>query len=362
MLIHSYGILARYILKQLIIPFACCFLGFMFLFFISDLQDELGDMLKKENQSTLEVIFYFLMVLPDKIPLVTPMSLLLGTMYCFANLNRHNEINAMRSSGISIFKLSIPVFIFTSFLSIAIFIVNEYFQKSFIAKAVELHEKLTGESNDSEDCSFTIGTNEGDRQWNLKFNKDHSFSRISLTSFGKNGNINWTIDAHKATFDPKNGWTFYNAIETKFNENNFPLAPYSAKVLTKPDINDDPYLMKDFTKLSSLTLQDIYKRKNSPVRFSEQNQQFMEVKFYSLIFSPFACLISVLIGIPLSITEQRQGALVSSGKALLIMIVYYVILQVFQNLGNSGIIPAFIAGSGPTLFFLISGLFVSLKK
>jgi lipopolysaccharide export LptBFGC system permease protein LptF len=44
------------------------------------------------------------------------------------------------------------------------------------------------------------------------------------------------------------------------------------------------------------------------------------------------------------------------------MIGYYILLHVFVNFGNSGMLPAFIAGSAPTLFFLILGLVVSLKK
>ena len=87
-------------------------LHFMFLFFIIDLQDQISDMFKQEGNSLVDIGLFFLFILPEKIPLVVPMSLLLGTMYCFSNLNRHNEINAIRSSGISIFKMSIPVFIF----------------------------------------------------------------------------------------------------------------------------------------------------------------------------------------------------------------------------------------------------------
>lgn len=362
MLIHTHGILARYIMKQLLVPFLCCFLGFLFLFFIGDLQDELSDMLKKENQSAVEVIFYFLMLLPEKIPLITPMALLLGTMYCFSNLNRHNEINAIRSSGVSTFKLSIPVIIFSFLMSVLLFLTNEYFQGLFSEKATVLHEKLTGEKAYSDELSFTVGTEDGERQWNLKFNEDGSYSRISLARIGASGNIAWTIDCHKAEFSKDNGWVFYEGKKSKFNENNFPLAPEPFKEMKMPELKDDPMAMRKFSTFAGLTIGEINKRQNSSVRFSEEDQQFMNVKLYSLVFTPFACLISVLLGIPLSITQQRQGALTSAAKALGIMIIYYVLLQVFQNLGNSGILPAFIAGSAPTLFFLFFGLYISLKK
>ena len=362
MLIHTYGILARHIMRQLLVPFLCCFFGFLFLFFIGDVQDELGDMLKKENQSAIEVFFYFMLVLPEKIPLITPMALLLGTMYCFANLNRHNEINAIRSSGVSTFKLSIPVIIFSFLMSICLFLSNEYFQGYISGKASALHEKLTGEKAYSNELSFTVALENGERQWTLKFNEDGSYSRISLTRINNIGNIEWTIDCHRAEFSKENGWKFYDGNKSKFNENNFPLAPEAFKEISLADVKDDPLKMRQYSNLAGLTIGEINRRKNSSVRFSEQDNLVMDVKLYSLIFTPFACLISVLLGIPLSITQQRQGALASAAKALGIMIAYYVLLQIFQNLGNNGILPAFIAGSAPTLFFLIFGLYISIKK
>ena len=362
MLIHTYGVLARHIMRQLLVPFLCCFFGFLFLFFIGDVQDELGDMLKKENQSAIQVLFYFLYILPEKIPLITPMALLLGTIYCFSNLNRHNEINAMRSSGISTFKLSIPVIIFSFFMSLGIFLTNEYFQSYFTSKATSLRETLTGEKDYTNELSFTVAAEDGERQWSLIFNEDGSYSRISLLQLNQEGNIKWTVDCHKANFSKEDGWMFYNGQKSEFNENNFPLAPQAFTELPMPDIKDNPVQMRNYSSLSGLTIGEINRRKNSQVKFSQKDIQFMDVKLYSLIFTPFACLISVLLGIPLSITQQRQGALASSAKALGIMIAYYVLLQIFQNLGNSGILPAFIAGSAPTLSFTFFGLFISLKK
>ena len=362
MLVHAKGILARHILRQLLIPFLCCFGGFLFLFFIVDLQDEIGEMLKRPGQSAIDILCYFLFILPEKIPLITPMALLLGTMYCFANLNRHNEINAMRSSGISTIKLSLPAIILSIFASVMLFMTNEYFQSYFSNKAKMLHEQLTGEKAFAPELGFTVAESDGERQWNLKFNDDGSYSRISLAYLNKDGNIQWTIDCHKGVYSEDKGWTFFDGKKSEFNSDNFPLAPVPFKELKAPELKDDPVKMRNFNNYSGLTISEIKRRQNSAIKFSEKDMQFMDVKFYTLLFSPLACIISVLLGIPLSITQQRQGALASAAKALGIMILYYMLLQVFQNLGNHGILPAFIAGSAPTLFFLFLGLYISIKK
>ena len=230
MLIHTHGILARHIMKQLLVPFFCCFFGFLFLFFIGDVQDELSDLMKNGN-SAFQVFSYFIYILPEKIPLITPMALLLGTIYCFSNLNRHNEINAIRSSGISTFKLSLPVIIFSFITSLCIFTTNEYFQSHLSSQATSLYENLTGEKAYSNELSFSVASDEGERQWSLIFNEDKSFSRISLAQVNLDGNIKWTVDCHKAVFSKEDGWKFFDGMKSSFNEDNFPLAPKAFKEL-----------------------------------------------------------------------------------------------------------------------------------
>ena len=160
MFIHVRGILARHIMKQLMLPFLCCFFGFIFLFFIGDLQDELSDMLQSKNYG--DIALYFLYIMPEKIPLITPMALLLASMYCFSKLNSHNEINAIRSSGISLVRMSLPVFLFALSMSVLLFLSNEYFQGYFNSQSEVLHEQLTGKKKFDSHFSFSIvDKNEG---------------------------------------------------------------------------------------------------------------------------------------------------------------------------------------------------------
>ena len=363
MFINIYGILARHIMKQLLTPFLCCFFGFMFLFFIIDLQDQISDMFKQEGNSLVDIGLFFLFILPEKIPLVVPMSLLLGTMYCFSNLNRHNEINAIRSSGISIFKMSIPVFIFSLLISIALFLSNEYLLNYFSEKSASLHQALTNKKKAVNDISFTVKDDKGERIWNLHINNDKTYSRINLQQHDKSGNLLWALHAVKGEFSKEKGWVFYNAEEITYStESYLASAPKFTKEIKGLKINDDPIAMNSFKNFGNLTLAEIHKRKSSNIKFSQTDLQIMDVKYYALIVTPFACLLSVLLGIPLSITQQRQGAMAASAKALGIMFSYYILLHLFMNFGNSGHIPAIIAGAGPTLAFLSFGLFVCLKK
>jgi lipopolysaccharide export system permease protein len=361
MLVHLYGTLARHIMRQLLLPFLCCFFGFVFLFFINDLQDQIGDFSRHGDKT--DTILYFLYILPEKITLITPMALLLGTMYCFSNLNRHSEISAIRSSGISIFRLCIPVFCFSLLITACLFLSNEYLQGFFKSEAQRLHYKMSGTKQQSDSAAFIVSAPKGDRLWNITFNEDGSYSRVSLTQLLKDQGPLWTIDASRASFTEESKWLFEKGVKTRYSADQFALAPQKFDALKLDTITDNPLKMRRFYDTSShMTLAEIESRLNSEIRLPQSRIQQLNVQYFSLVFTPFACLLSVLLGIPLSLTGQRQGALASSAKALGIMIAYYALLQVFQNLGNNGHLPPFVAGAVPTLLFIGWGSILCLKK
>ena len=292
------------------------------------------------------------------------MALLLATMYCFSNLNRHNEINAVRSSGISIFRMGLPVFLFALFMSGLLFVSNEYLQGYFNAKAKALHFELTGDSDEVTTFSFTVGNEEkGWRQWEMNYLEDGKYSDIDLQYIGSDSKPKWSICAEKATYTTEKGWTLINATRKDHTASLKAGAPTFHKQIAFSQAQDNPIKMRHFNKVQThMTLKEIDARLNSEIQQPQEQQQRLKVKYYALIFTPFGCMLSVLLGIPLSITQQRQGALASSAKALGIMLVYYIVLQLFQKFGNSGHLPAYIAGSVPTLSFIALGIFISSKK
>ena len=81
----------------------------------------------------------------------------------------------------------------------------------------------------------------------------------------------------------------------------------------------------------------------------------MTLFFYRISF-PWACLIAVFLGIPLATKNERTGSLMAIISAVVVIVAYIVVAQVFMILGKGGIIPPFIAGTLPTLGFIAYGV------
>ena len=67
------------------------------------------------NVPTKIIIEYYIVFTPEIIRLMTPVALLLSALYVVSKLSGHNELTAIKSSGISFYRLMLP-FLITSFL------------------------------------------------------------------------------------------------------------------------------------------------------------------------------------------------------------------------------------------------------
>ncbi|MDR1702990.1 MAG: LptF/LptG family permease, partial [Sporomusaceae bacterium] len=118
-------ILDKYILKELAGPFmfgvaaiTSVFIGTSTLFRIAQYVTQYG-----ASFSAITKLFFY--SLPSIIVLTFPMSMLLSSLMAFGRLSASGEITAMKSGGISFYRLALPVFIAAFILSLITVVINE---------------------------------------------------------------------------------------------------------------------------------------------------------------------------------------------------------------------------------------------
>jgi lipopolysaccharide export LptBFGC system permease protein LptF len=82
----------------------------------------------------------------------------------------------------------------------------------------------------------------------------------------------------------------------------------------------------------------------------------MTVFYFRLAF-PWACFLAVFLGIPLATKNERTGSLLAVITAVVLIVAYIVVAQIFQVLGKGGVIPPLVAGLAPTVVFIFCGAF-----
>ena len=93
-------IIERYILKEFVISTFYCLVVFIFLYIMGDLFNYIDEMIRNRVQPAT-ILVYYINFIPSIFVEVTPVAVLLSTVYTLSNFNRHNEITALRASGLT---------------------------------------------------------------------------------------------------------------------------------------------------------------------------------------------------------------------------------------------------------------------
>jgi lipopolysaccharide export LptBFGC system permease protein LptF len=86
----------------------------------------------------------------------------------------------------------------------------------------------------------------------------------------------------------------------------------------------------------------------------------LQVQLHRKLAFPAVGLIMTLLGIPFSFTVARRGALYGIGASVVIAIVYWACLGIFEALGNNALLPPLLAAWAPNLLFGAAGTYLML--
>ncbi|MEP7088092.1 MAG: LptF/LptG family permease, partial [Gemmatimonadota bacterium] len=101
--------LDRYVATEFTKIFITTALGFPLLVIVIDLTDRLGKYLNRHltpEQIAMAYVYWF----PESIYMVLPAAVLFATVFTIGSLTRHSELTAAKASGISFYRLLVPIF------------------------------------------------------------------------------------------------------------------------------------------------------------------------------------------------------------------------------------------------------------
>ena len=117
-------IIDRYLLRGFLDSLFYCLVLFFVLFVVIDVFNNLDEFLK-HGVSLRIIISYYLYSLPAIFVQVVPVAVLVAILYMLGNLNRHNEILALKASGISAFHILAPYLFMGVLISFGVFLMSE---------------------------------------------------------------------------------------------------------------------------------------------------------------------------------------------------------------------------------------------
>ena len=117
-------ILSKYILKEHAGPLTFALTALTSLLLLNYIAKNFGELVGKGLPWRVIVEFFILSV-PFTFAMTLPMAVLVAVLYAFSRLASENEITAMRASGVGMTRLTIPVLIAASVLSVSMLAFND---------------------------------------------------------------------------------------------------------------------------------------------------------------------------------------------------------------------------------------------
>lgn len=357
-------ILDRYTTGPLIAVFINCIFAFLFLYVIIDVLSHLDDILKNKTQIET-LVSYYLTYLPVMFIQMAPFACLLSTLYTFSTLNHHNEIIAMRSSGLSIFQVTRPAVFFGIIISLLVFWVND----RILPLALQEHRRIetTMESPAKAEARSQPEVIENLSMYGMRnrlffINKFHPrtalMEGVTILEHDADQDVIKKIVARRAAYD-QDIWKFYESITYLFDKNGRMIGDpqyRQEEIMVIPEGPKDFYNQQQHPELMSITQLDDYIWRLSRSGSSGPARK-LQVELYQRFTNPFSSVIIILLGIPFALRIKRKATGLSSfGIAILVAFVYYILDAVCVAFGRGGAIPPILGASLSHIIALIIGI------
>ena len=358
-------IVDKYLLRTFLLPFVYCLAAFTVLYVVIDLFANLDEILKSKTDIDI-IVYYYMLFVPLIFVQTTPIAVLLSTLYSLGNLNRHNEIIAMRSSGMSLLRIIYPLLFFGLILSLTVFTVND----KLVPKSAKISSKIKKQHIDKapnlkgSSAFYNIalyGANNMIIYAGAIDISKNQMSDIIIYKQNEDQGIQSKISAKSGQWDERR-WTFYDVLMYNVDS--------SGKITGQPkylhesamDIEESPNELAnkewrvEFMNFSELCA---YIKKFSGA--SSKTLAGFKVELYNKLAFPLTSLLIILVGATFALRAGRGGALMGVGMAVIISFTYYGITALSLALGKAGMLPPFIAAWLSNTIFLALGIYL-LKK
>lgn len=355
-------ILDRYILKNIITSYLFIVTIFICLYFIIDLSYTLSDILKTKPPVGI-IVEYYLSMVPLIFLTVSPFSLPIAVFYTFGELNKNNEVLSMRSSGISIIRLSFPIVFFALCVSVLSLFVQEKYLMNAQKKIEQIKVNFIKKSFASSSAETNIAFSSGNMIIFAGKFIPHKKTLEDVTVFQEDERAEIVKKILcKTVIYENNSWQGKDIIEYRLDHKGNIGGPPSYWKKKEIPLDEKPEALM-FKKgslfmLSSLPLKNMKKeiRQLKKIKAYDKLSHFI-IDYHRKFADPLAHFFLILGIVPLALeVKKRRAAFSSLGLGIISDFAYYSLMFFSIALGKAGfILPMFSVWLAP-LFFVTFGI------
>lgn len=357
-------LLDDYVLRDFLFYLILVLTGFLMLLLIFSVFDLLGDILRNQV-SPLKVGEYLLNVAPFYLYTVAPLGILMAVLITFGLMQRSNEITAIKATGVSIYRIVVPVLAAAVLLAVALFVSDQFYLPYTNKQQDALRSQIKGKPAQTY-------LNPG-RKWIFGEHSNIYFYQFFDSDRDQFGDLS-VFQLNPATFqltrriyvgsahweDRVQRWVCTQGWEREFQ--NSAIEKYETyDVATFAAISEPPAYFKKEVKASSEMNYEELRRYIHDLQQSGFDVVRLRVQLQKKLAYPLIAIVMAVLAIPFSLSSGKRGAVAGVATAVGIAVVYWVVSGLFEAMGNISQLPPVMAAWTPDLLFGLLGGYLILK-
>ena len=361
-------LLDAYVVREFFGMFLVVLASFVLLMLVFTFFELVGDILR--NHIALATVGDYLFNLaPSMVYTITPLAVLISVLATFGVLNRNSEIVAMKATGISLYRLVIPIVSISGILAVCLFAFDNYYLPTANRRQEALRSTIKGRPPQTflhPEEKWIFGQQHPGEPGHIFYYQffdtdDNAFANLSIFEFDPaTFSISRRIFASRVTWDEKaDSWRFVNGWirDIKADKPDF----REFKSTSFAEIHEDPgYFKKENLQSQEMNFAQLesYIR---DLRQSGFDTMRLRVALWHKLAYPLIAIVMAVLAIPFALSMGRRGSLTGIAVAIAVALAYWVVDGLFDAMGTVNYLPAALAAWSPDVLFGLAGGYLLLR-
>jgi lipopolysaccharide export system permease protein len=353
-------LLDRYIVRNFLQVYFYCIAGFISIWLIFDISDNISTFIDERIGLLLAVRYYATQV-PQVFIILLPVSLLLALLFTLGRMSRANEIVSMLTAGVSLPRVLVPL-IGMGLLTVAASMALNYSlaphaelaRKAFLSEAQARPERF---------IEGQIFRNRTDaRTWfvqNFRLGSN-TFNNLQVLQQDANDNIVTNYVATRAFYRPETKtWDLENVKVVHYDQAGNITSEQIYPSLSIQHWSETPFRLGSANvRAEFLSLPELREYLRFNADFPATLLAPFRTHFQYRLALPWTCLVVVCIAAPLGIGYSRRGVLSSVAAAVVLVFSMNFLVHLFLALGEGDRVSPWVAAWTPNVLFAAIGLYL----
>ncbi len=361
--------LDRYIIAETLGPMGLGFLVYTFLLLLRFLFRS-AEMIIMRGVPVALVGKLLLLSLPNIIVVTIPMALLLGILIAVGRLSTDSELVALRSCGISLFSLFRPIVLLSALMTglnlYLILVVLPEGNSALQELRIEIVTQRPSEQIEARvpypgwlgKTLYVFATPPGERGWQGILFADSIPGNENDVVVAERG------EAQTDTADGRVVLSLENAYQHRVDfsdPDDYNIISHTTFV-REVALGDRPRATRSVRRgMRELRFRELLQVTADPTR-SATERNLARIEIHKKFSIPAACLVFGLLGLSLGFTSARGGRFSGFALSLVIILIYYVLLNAGEKVAGKGVVSPWLAVWFANLLLLGVGLYLLAQR